>query len=269
MANIMEILGRIKTAIYGRDVRQSIYDAILQCYNDATGNPESIAAHTGDTNNPHNVTADQVGLAPVDGVTLSILDGYIKSIVTASGLKTKDTNGLLGEANAEVMLQALIDDITNRVVNQILTKSMLINNGLTTESGKYPLDAAFGKTLADKDTELASSIAQLNSDKQDKIKYSDECRVISVSTATETGIRIKHPSDVSLSLLIITSGGVVASVNKGNGHGSNVNEIIGNFISYSAELTNTYLKTGNYIRSLILFTSSNPTSITIDAYTSP
>lgn len=164
MANVMELLRKIKTAIYGRDVRQSIYDAILQCYQDATGNPESIAAHTGDTNNPHNVTAEQVGLAPVDGVTLSILDGFIKSIVTASGLKTKDTNGLLGQANAEVMLQALIDDITNRVVNQILTKSMLINNGLTTESGKYPLDAAFGKTLADKDTELASSIAQLNSD---------------------------------------------------------------------------------------------------------
>lgn len=164
MANVMELLRKIKTAIYGRDVRQSIYDAILQCYQDATGNPESIAAHTGDTNNPHNVTAEQVGLAPVDGVTLSILDGFIKSIVTASGLKTKDTNGLLGQANAEVMLQALIDDITNRVVNQILTKSMLINNGLTTESGKYPLDAAFGKTLADKDTELASSIAQLNSE---------------------------------------------------------------------------------------------------------
>ena len=166
MANVMELLRKIKTAIYGRDVRQSIYDAILQCYQDATGNPESIAAHTGDTNNPHNVTAEQVGLAPVDGVTLSILDGFIKSIVTASGLKTKDTNGLLGEANTEVMLQALIDDITNRVVNQILTKSMLINNGLTTESGKYALDAAFGKTLADKDAELASSLTQLNSDIQ-------------------------------------------------------------------------------------------------------
>lgn len=147
-------------------------------------------------------------------------------------------------------------------------KHPLVNNGLTTEVGKYALDAAYGKALTDKDKELENAITQLNSDKQDKIKYSDECRVISVSTTTETGIHIKHPSDVSLSLLIITSGGVVASVNKGNGHGSNVNEIIGNFISYSAELTNTYLKTGNYIRSLILFTSSNPTSITIDTYTS-
>ena len=170
MANVMELLRKIKTAIYGRDVRQSIYDAILQCYQDATGNPESIAAHTGDTNNPHNVTAEQVGLAPVDGVTLSILDGFIKSIVTASGLKTKDTNGLLGQANAEVMLQALIDDITNRVVNQILTKSMLINNGLATEVGKYPLDAAYGKTLLDK-------ITQLNSDFQANAVKSITCEV--------------------------------------------------------------------------------------------
>lgn len=195
MANVMELLRKIKTAIYGRDVRQSIYDAILQCYQDATGNPESIAAHTGDTNNPHNVTAEQVGLAPVDGVTLSILDGFIKSIVTASGLKTKDTNGLLGEANAEVMLQALIDDITNRVVNQILTKSMLINNGLTTESGKYPLDAAFGKTLADKDTELASSIAQLNSDLGEKFDVSRiyKVRIDTSNASINTDISASYP----------------------------------------------------------------------------
>lgn len=201
MANVMELLRKIKTAIYGRDVRQSIYDAILQCYQDATGNPESIAAHTGDTNNPHNVTAEQVGLAPVDGVTLSILDGFIKSIVTASGLKTKDTNGLLGQANAEVMLQALIDDITNRVVNQILTKSMLINNGLTTESGKYPLDAAFGKTLADKDTELASSIAQLNSDFTLKTK-----NFSSVNTGSSSSVSFDL-DDPERIVLAVTSGG--------------------------------------------------------------
>lgn len=110
-------------------------------------------------------TYEKVGLTKPDRDTLGIdEDGVIKVIMTALGLKTKDTNGLLGEANAEVMLQALMDELTNRVVNQILTKSMLINNGLTTESGKYALDAAFGKTLADKDAELASSLAQLNSD---------------------------------------------------------------------------------------------------------
>lgn len=127
--------------------------------------------------------------------------------------------------------------------------------------------------------ELLEKVIQLNSDlvtannalsgKQDKSKYSDECRVISVATANETGIHIKHPSDVSLTLLIITSGGVVASVNKSNGSSkSTVTEIIGNFIAHTGDQNNTYLKTGTYIRSLILFTSSNPSSITIGTYTS-
>ena len=34
MADIMTLLDKIKTAIYGKDVRQSIYDSIKQCYYD-------------------------------------------------------------------------------------------------------------------------------------------------------------------------------------------------------------------------------------------
>lgn len=127
----------------------------------AAGNAEAVAGIG-------IATTEKAGISKPDGTTLGIdAAGILRVLV--SGLKIKDTNGLIGTVNEDVLLQALIDDITNRVVNQILTKSMLINNGLTTESGKYPLDAAFGKTLADKDTELASSIAQLNSDKKVKL----------------------------------------------------------------------------------------------------
>ena len=122
----------------------------------AAGNAEAVAGIG-------IATTEKAGISKPDGTTLGIdAAGILRVLV--SGLKIKDTNGLIGTVNADVLLQALIDDITNRVVNQILTKSMLINNGLTTESGKYPLDAAFGKTLADKDAELASSITQLNSE---------------------------------------------------------------------------------------------------------
>ena len=44
MSLVQKYLDKIKNAIYGREVRQSIVDAIDQCYKDATGNPESIAA---------------------------------------------------------------------------------------------------------------------------------------------------------------------------------------------------------------------------------
>lgn len=41
---INDLLKRIKEAIYGEEVRGSIYDAIEQCYKDAVGHPESVAA---------------------------------------------------------------------------------------------------------------------------------------------------------------------------------------------------------------------------------
>lgn len=43
-------------------------------------------------------------------------------------------------------------------------KHPLVNNGLTTEVGKYALDAAYGKALTDKDKELENAITQLNSE---------------------------------------------------------------------------------------------------------
>jgi len=42
--SVYDNLAQILSARYGKDVRQSIHDAIQQCYSDATGNPESVAA---------------------------------------------------------------------------------------------------------------------------------------------------------------------------------------------------------------------------------
>ena len=41
---INDLLKKIKEAIYGEEVRSSIHDAIEQCYKDATGLPDSVAA---------------------------------------------------------------------------------------------------------------------------------------------------------------------------------------------------------------------------------
>lgn len=107
-------------------------------------------------------TTEKHGLVRPDGETIGLENDLLKSLVTAAGLKTNDTNGLLGTENAEVMLQALIDNITNRVVNQILTKTMLVNNALTTEEGKFPADAAYLKVLKGLIDQNKESIRQLN-----------------------------------------------------------------------------------------------------------
>jgi hypothetical protein len=44
MTLINDLLKKIKEAIYGEEVRSSIHDAIEQCYKDATGHPDSVAA---------------------------------------------------------------------------------------------------------------------------------------------------------------------------------------------------------------------------------
>ena len=44
MGIINEYLKKIKEAVYGEEVRSSIHDAIEQCYKDAVGHPESVAA---------------------------------------------------------------------------------------------------------------------------------------------------------------------------------------------------------------------------------
>lgn len=46
MANILDILNEIGTAIYGRDVRQAIIDAIRQCYEDGKAGVNDLQART-------------------------------------------------------------------------------------------------------------------------------------------------------------------------------------------------------------------------------
>lgn len=41
---ITEALDKIINAKKGKDVRQALHDGLQQCYDDATGNPESVAA---------------------------------------------------------------------------------------------------------------------------------------------------------------------------------------------------------------------------------
>lgn len=196
MANVMEILGRIKTAIYGRDVRQSIYDAILQCYNDATGNPESIAAHTGDTNNPHNVTAEQVGLANAE-------EDISQAQKDISGLKNPEFEDFTSDGSTPPDARTAIAAITSKMsfftylskvkaaLMGLVTlgemRSLLINNGLTTEAGKYFLDAAYGKTLLDKITQLNSDFIIPESNDYASIDKYGHVDLSIVTTADYTG----------------------------------------------------------------------------------
>ena len=69
----------------------------------------------------------------------------------ASSVSAVDPLGLLGTENATSTVQALIDVIADKVLNQLLSRSNVVNNALTTEEG-YALDARMGKSLQDQIT---------------------------------------------------------------------------------------------------------------------
>ena len=78
----------------------------------------------------------------------------------ASSVSAVDSLGLLGTENATSTVQALIDVIADKVLNQLLSRSNVVNNALTTEEG-YALDARMGKSLQDQITAQNSNIEKV------------------------------------------------------------------------------------------------------------
>ena len=82
----------------------------------------------------------------------------------ASSVSAVDPLGLLGTENATSTVQALIDVIADKVLNQLLSRSNVVNNALTTEEG-YALDARMGKSLQDQITAQNSNLETLGTNK--------------------------------------------------------------------------------------------------------
>lgn len=82
-----------------------------------------------------------------------IAEGFGGFDGTAASVKATDTYGLVVDALGESTAQALIDAVANKVMNELVTKSQIINNLLATVPGNA-LDAVQGKTLMDLYTQL-------------------------------------------------------------------------------------------------------------------
>ena len=75
-----------------------------------------------------------------------------------SAVQATDTSGVLGTAGAEVISQALIDAIADRVMTKLIEKSQVVNNLQATVAGNV-LDAVQGKILKD---QIDSTNSQLS-----------------------------------------------------------------------------------------------------------
>lgn len=87
---------------------------------------------------------------------------------TAASVTAVDTHNFTGTgAGKKSTVQALLDKIAQKLIEKVVTSDTfqtvlakyLVNNGLTTEAGKFGLDAAFGKNLQDQITQQNSNFS--------------------------------------------------------------------------------------------------------------
>lgn len=90
-----------------------------------------------------------------------IAEGFGGFDGTAGSVKATDTYGLVVDALGESTTQALIDAVANKVINELIAKSNIVNNLLATEVGTV-LSGALGPIIDQRLTDLMNKYTQLN-----------------------------------------------------------------------------------------------------------
>ena len=92
-----------------------------------------------------------------------IAEGFGGFDGTAASVEATDTYGLVVDALGESTTQALIDAVANKVINELIAKSNIVNNLLATEVGTV-LSGALGPIIDQRLTDLMNKYTQLNGD---------------------------------------------------------------------------------------------------------
>lgn len=90
-----------------------------------------------------------------------IAEGFGGFDGTAASVKATDTYGLVVDALGESTAQVLIDAVANKVINELIAKSNIVNNLLATEVGTV-LSGALGPIIDQRLTDLMNKYTQLN-----------------------------------------------------------------------------------------------------------
>lgn len=111
-----------------------------------------------------------------------IAEGFGGFDGTAASVKVTDTYGLVIDALGESTTQALIDAVANKVINELIAKSNIVNNLLATEVGTV-LSGALGPIIDQRLTDLMNKYTQLNGESfivRDGIRGNDDLNNIVV-----------------------------------------------------------------------------------------
>ena len=111
-----------------------------------------------------------------------IAEGFGGFDGTAASVKATDTYGLVVDALGESTAQVLIDAVANKVMNELIAKSNIVNNLLATEVGTV-LSGALGPIIDQRLTDLMNKYTQLNGESfivRDGIRGNDDLNNIVV-----------------------------------------------------------------------------------------
>ena len=148
MAGIQIFLDRIRNAVYGKEVRQSIHDAIKQCYDDATANGnanmEVSQARGTHTSLANRLTSQDASIGTKRDkdilITMSDIGQDVKEAMTGGSVAVVGKNSVLSDniVDGQVSIGKLSRDIAPATSN-LYDKSIAENGRLM---GTKPLDIA-------------------------------------------------------------------------------------------------------------------------------
>lgn len=184
MANITNYLNKIKTAVYGKDVRGAIHDAIKQVYDDASVNHDNANMEVKMARGTHNTLNDRLDKSEqkLDETNAQLSQKLDKNgIVTMSNMGQDVKEAMTGGSVAVVGKDTVLsENIVNRQVTREKTNfydyllSGNLANSLTVEIGKGYY--ANGTPSVDPNHKMITIYKdQLDFVNKVKIKYSVSC----------------------------------------------------------------------------------------------
>lgn len=146
---------------------------------------------------PPIATTTNPGISKPDGTTIGVnSEGTLSSLVKASGLNVTDTQGMVvpkvEEVAQETTMQALIDAVADKVMNQLVS-----NATLTTTLADYVTKAMIKTEFEDSDETVPASslVNQLNSDLQaveSKISIAKPLSSANLNDIVQSGFYIQN-----------------------------------------------------------------------------
>lgn len=147
--NIEELLDSLLHKVYGKEVRQGFVDSIRQCYKDATGNPESVAAVVKLLNDTPYTTYEEGESSDLPIHAINDDETSLDSTWSSEKINTKLDEVFQSASNGKNTLAAAIGNgaTADMTWSQLADKTLKINHQYKTGTGTVYFDKAYNTVL--------------------------------------------------------------------------------------------------------------------------